>query len=216
MRRAVIGMAALLFGGAGATLHLPLRAAAIVQQQTAAVTPAASALGTGSLPSPLQPLATTAPPRVTGQFLVKLNDNVTAPADVLFATGAGFKTATTGHSDSLDRLNAEHGVKSIRPLLRTAAIAAARTLAERRQLQATWLDAVNARYPQRAQRATQRGQTADLSHIYVFEIPEDVDVEAACRRYQADPHVAYAQPNYIHTAQADPLPAVAVIPDDPY
>jgi len=149
--------------------------------------------------------------QVSAQLIVKYRDSVVEPVDRLLARGASFRSATTDTSDSLDRLNAKFGVRSARPvfakLLESLKIPREAKQSTVKHLLAERLEAVRRRYPQRAARATSPN-LSDLSHVYVVDLAPGTDVTNAAREFGADPHVDYAQPNYVVTTQS--------MPNDPY
>jgi subtilisin family serine protease len=128
-----------------------------------------------------------------------------------------FQHATTDASDSLDRLHERFRVSRISPVFRTDAQEA--VLRRRggpaalphRALQEAWqrqVETVKARYSRRTVRIVPGAQIPDVSHVYLLEVPEDVDIPAMCQLYAADSHVEYAHPDYLVDAQ--------FIPNDPY
>lgn len=144
-----------------------------------------------------------APEVVPGRLLVRYRDSVDACAHCVLAAERPFATVTG--SDSLDRLHAELGVKSARPLLfarHGLSAAQARTAFDR------WIARIRARFPSRSARARPGEKIPDLTQIYELELDPSVDVFAAARRYAADPAVAYAEPVAIAHA--------TTLPDDPF
>jgi hypothetical protein len=57
---------------------------------------------------------------------------------------------------------------------------------------------------------------ADLTRVHVFELGVEDSIPEVAARYEAAPHVEYAHPDYRYRALAEPLPAVPVIPNDPF
>src|SRR3989338_8078208 len=157
---------------------------------------------------------------VQGRLIVKYKESVTESVHDLLKSKKAFTLATTDASNSLDALHAKYNVKSARPLFRTdaeeAAIVGARTRSALKQLHADRAAAINAKFPRRAQRAPKAvGPPRDLSHIYVLELAPEVSVEEAAAAFARDPHVEYAQPDYVVTFQAFPS-ATDKIPNDAY
>src|SRR3989338_391636 len=65
-----------------------------------------------------------------------------------------------------------------------------------------------AMHQSRSQRAPRDAAFPDLSNVYVLEVPPESDIEAVVQEFQADPHVEYAQPDYLMKAN--------MVPNDPY
>ena len=141
----------------------------------------------------------TAPHHEPGRLLIRLRDEgphaVRACAEARHRRGRPFATVTADGSDSLDRLNARLGVRSIRAAFRRSD---ARSLAEQRGDHRRRL-ARGGPFPPGA---------PDLAHVYRLELARDADVERAAALYRADPHVVWAQPDY--RVDLDELP------DDPF
>ena len=149
------------------------------------------------------------PAYVKGQLLVKFKSTgshaLRQCAHCLFANRTTLATAAADTSSSLDALAQQAGVTDIQPLFpqwhhREAAQAqgmAMAALAESRRS-----------FPRRQARAPAGAEVPDLTHTYVLHVPEAANIEQLVQRYQADPHVAYAQPNYLMEVQ--------MVPNDPY
>ena len=69
----------------------------------------------------------------------------------------------------------------------------------------TDLDAIRKKFPQRAKRAPQNAVAPNLSKTYLIKIDATADVPAAVAEFANDPHVEYAQPNYIATISSQNL-----------
>ena len=94
-------------------------------------------------------------------------------------------------SDSLDRLHAELGVRGVRALFRRPD---GRSFeAQRRELRER-ARARRAALPAAGREALP--EPVELAHVYRVELAEGRDARAAAARYAADPHVAWAQPNF--------------------
>ena len=120
---------------------------------------------------------------------------VTACAETQHRSRGRFSAATADGSDSLDRLHARVGVRSIRASFRRAD---GRPFDEQRRSQRRRL----------ARGATLPADAPDLSHVYRVELAAGADVERAVSLYREDPHVVWAQPDYL--VDLDELP------DDPF
>jgi beta propeller repeat protein len=124
-----------------------------------------------------------APGRLLVRFHTEGPHAVMACAEAHHRAGERFAEATADGSDSLDRLHAQLGVKSVRASFRRSdgRPFAAQRKGMRRRL---------------ARGAALPDDTPDLAHVYRVELPADAQVEEAVARYQADPHVVWAQPDY--------------------
>ena len=146
-----------------------------------------------------------------GQLIVKYRDSVTESVASLVTHKKAFKLATTDASNSLDRLHAKYQVKAAKAIFRTDAEEAtlpSRKLADLKKHHADRVARVKAQFSQRSKRAPKDAQIPDLSHVYLLEVPEETEIEAAAAEFSHDPHVAYAQPNYLVQA--------LWTPNDPY
>ncbi|HZR83384.1 MAG TPA: S8 family serine peptidase [Candidatus Binatia bacterium] len=143
------------------------------------------------------------PRAVPGRLVVRYEDVVEDCVSCLIASGRSLASATG--TDSLDRLNAELGVRSARPLFfrrdRLRSGHARSALRSR-------LQAVADRFPVRAARGRPLDEAPDLSNVYVLEISPELDPAAAARVYAADPSVAWAEPDFEVRA--------SLVTDDPY
>ena len=125
---------------------------------------------------------------------------VTECAETLLRQRRAFRGATADRSESLDRLATRLGVRQARALFRRP--------------DGTGFGNQRMRLQRRLARAQGRrgGRGArplpDLSHVYLVELGANVDVASATELYRADPHVAWAQPNFTATTTA--------LPNDPF
>ncbi len=136
-----------------------------------------------------------------GRFIVKFKPSLTQCAHCLLHEHQQFSSALTDHSTSLDRLNAEVRVKAIHHLFvdhDTRSVA---------DVHATQVRQLHAKSGRRGKKAL-TGQAPDLSNVYMYDIPEDADIDAVCQQFATDPHVEYAQPDYTIVA--------TLVPNDPY
>lgn len=170
--------------------------------------PRPTQLGRGFGPSWAQAPARKKASYAPGELIVKYRSSVTESVYELVNTGRPFRLATIDRSSSLDRLHERYGVRSARPLFRTlreeARIEGANTSDALRSYHAARTRRVERRFGERTQRAPDDARLPDLSQVYVLEVPEGTDVEAAARAFEGDPHVAYAQPNYRLEVQSLP------------
>jgi MYXO-CTERM domain-containing protein len=152
-------------------------------------------------------------PFVPGRLVVKFREGLSEPADVVHASGLRFADVVPSGGADLDRLTAEHRVRSVTPLFSSFSPAGSSrpgrgARAERRR---SLLDAVaraRAAHPGRARRAAPEAVVPDLTSVYVLEVPPDVDVRRMARAFAANPAVEYASPDHLAEATA--------LPDDPY
>jgi beta propeller repeat protein len=163
----------------------------------------ALALGVFALASP----ASARPAHVPGELLVRFHAEgphaLRECAQALAEGGRGFARASADGSDSLDRLHAELGVRELRALFRRPD---GRPFEEQRERLRTRREALRSGRPAPS---SERGRDLpDLSHIYRVRLPRGGDVERAAALYRADPHVAWAQPNFLVEADYQP--------DDPF
>ena len=155
-----------------------------------------------------------APAGVPGQVIVKYTGSVTACVHCVLQQRKSFRAATTDASDSLDRLDSRYHVRGARALFRSDAeerrLQHGRPVpaAELNQQQHRWITAAQTAFAARAGRVANSAGAPDLSQVYVLDIDPTASVAEAVAAFQHDPHVAYAQPNYI----VQPL----FVPNDPY
>jgi subtilisin family serine protease len=146
------------------------------------------------------------PQTAKGRVLVRFRETVLQPADAIHPAHSSFQAATADRSNSLDLLHIKHRVRAIRPLFaQWAATRPGDTAAVRRERFADRLRAIQTRYGRRAARAARvDAAPPSLTDVYVVDVPEEADVEAICRDYAADDHVAYCQPDYLQRADMAP------------
>lgn len=134
-----------------------------------------------------------------GEFIVKFKSEgshaLNACAHCLLRNNAEFKSHFGDQSGSIDQLNQKYNVQSatdIRPAGKHAS-----TLNEAKQIQQQNADMLTTKFALRKNRLPQNVQSPDLTNIYVFRVPQDSNIDEIVRAYAADPHVEYAQPNYL-------------------
>jgi subtilisin family serine protease len=146
-------------------------------------------------------------PSGTSSLLVKLRSDgphaIHACAASSFETGTPLARASEDGSDSLDRLAQQLGVRSVRAVFRRPD---GSSLAAQRQRLRGRLERAGERRPKRGRHSA---PAPDLSHVYRLELPQGTNLEQAAARFRADPHVAYAQPNFRVDYDAAPI-------DDPF
>lgn len=157
--------------------------------------------------SALAPAAAAGLSHAPGEILVRFHAEgrhaLRECAQTLVERGRAFELASADGSDSLDRLHAALGVREVRALFRRAD---GRPFEEQRErLRARW-EVLRAGRP--APRSRPERVLPDLSHVYRIGLPHGSDVQRAAARYRADPHVAWAQPNFLVEADYEP--------DDPF
>ncbi len=154
------------------------------------------------------------PAYARGQLIVKYKNSVTECVHCLLKDKKPFKHATTDQSDSLDRLHAKHHVRAAKALFRSEAdelmipgrgpkpLQSIREYEERRRA------TIRATFRERSRRSPDGYPAPELAHVYQLDLPEEADIEAIAAEFSADPHVEYAQPNF--------LVAADFVPNDPY
>jgi len=115
---------------------------------------------------------------------------VTACAEARQRSGQGLAAATRDASDSLDRLQAELGVRAVRAVFRRAdgrpfSAQRAALYARAQHRRAALPPGTRAALP----------AVPELAHVYRVELAPGADAAAAAARYAADPHVVWAQPS---------------------
>ncbi len=143
--------------------------------------------------------------RTPSAVIVKLRAQgpaaVSTCAEGAWRSGRTLSGSTADGSDSLDRLQQRLAVREVRAVFRRPD---RRSFAsQRRRL----LERLHARRA-RAAAAPADAVLPDLSHVYRLRLESGVDAVRAAASYRADPHVEWAQPDYL--LQAD------FLPDDPY
>jgi hypothetical protein len=178
-----------------------------------------------SNPSPRKTFDKGSPVYAKGRFIVKFKSEGTQAleddAEILLEKKKEFRQALRDKSPSLDKLNMRHKVSKARSLfMKRRGI----TTAAAKQWQQERMEKVKTKFKLRAQRAKklknslqppglqaqQKENTgsSDLTNFYVLEVPQDSNIEEIVKQYQADPHVEYAQPDYIAEINS--------APNDPY
>lgn len=149
--------------------------------------------------------ASVRPASVPGQIVVKFKSSLTECAHCLLAGHRTFASALVDGSGSLDELNRRNHVRGARSVFvdrdSSTTVAAQSAQVKLRQ-------EVARRFGRRSARAPVNSVLPDLTNVYVLDVAPDADVAAISRMYAADPHVEYAQPNYLVRATSTP--------NDPY
>ncbi len=162
-------------------------------------------------------------------FLVKFKDNLNSCAHCLFEQKRDFRSASEHRSISLDNLLQRHQIQKITPVFRRETEqAAGRPSTSLENLKNSWrenTELVRTLYRTRANRATRAAQAPELFHVYRIDIPADRDLLSAVADFSADPHVAYAQLDYVLETQdikkfqqvlnPQPLPPLEPTPHSP-
>lgn len=159
--------------------------------------------------------ATTKSAYAPGRLIIKYQDSVEACAHCLFASKTTFQRYVKDRSSSLDILHQALKVTKITPVFRQEPKEGRGAPLRHRDLKAKWqadLAKTQQRFPHAKATGKKPADFPDLSHIYVLEVPPETDPEATCKRYAADPHVAYCQPDYLMEPQAFPQ----TLPNDTY
>ncbi len=149
------------------------------------------------------------PKYAPGRFIVKFKSEgpqaVNEDAQYLLESNGKFQDAVSDKSDSLDKLTEKHKVKKAKSVFVERH---GLTTADARQKQNNSRQLSKAMRQARSQRAPKDAILPDLSNIYVVEVPAESDIEAIVQEFQSDPHVEYAQPDYIAETN--------MVPNDPY
>ena len=143
-----------------------------------------------------------------GEIIVKYASGgakaVTQDVEQWLAEGRSFDTATADASSSLDAVHRFLEARAARSFLPgrrgLSTLAAKKLLAQRTAFATARSSRPGWPVPART--------LADLANVYVLTLPADADIEAAVARAKRDPHVEYAQPNFV--VKAD------FTPNDPY
>ncbi len=141
-----------------------------------------------------------------------------APGEIKFTASAA----------SLDKLNKKYKVKKVAPIFKDFKrqrknieyLKAKSDLKEhfkkKYAINAVRLSKKEEHILKRLKRGPKDAKIPDLDQIYKLELEEGQSVEEAVAEYKKDPNVEYAQPNYVYTLYATPLPPEDYIPDDYY
>jgi len=144
----------------------------------------------------------------SGEIIVKYAaagaNAVTQDVEQWLAEGRSFATATADTSRSLDGMHQALGVRGARSFLPGRR---GLSTSDARKLFALRASGAVSRAAKLGLPAPGRN-LAELANVYVVTLAADADVEAAAQQAERDPHVEYAQPNYV--VKAD------FAPNDPY
>ncbi|MBI3546568.1 MAG: S8 family serine peptidase [Gammaproteobacteria bacterium] len=146
---------------------------------------------------------------VPGQMIVKYKSSVTLSVREAVKNRVRFKDITLDRSDSLDKLHKKFSVRKAKPIFRSEAeedaILGPKTLTALKEIHHRQLaQAKNNLSIAAAMTPPAFQNDADISHVYVLELSPNVKIETAVKDFANDPHVEYAQPNYIVRAQFTP------------
>ncbi|HVT16623.1 MAG TPA: S8 family serine peptidase [Thermoanaerobaculia bacterium] len=78
------------------------------------------------------------------------------------------------------------------------------SVGELRRQQQRWLEQVRGRLAARARRADPAVALPDLYHVYRLDLAPGADAEAAAAAFARDPHVAYAEPDFVRQVASPP------------
>ena len=152
-------------------------------------------------------------PYVADQIVVALRPGSPADPHGPVLQGAVQPEDAVG-TETLERLRSVQGVRQLRRVFR-------RLEDENGQLARRTRDEVRARL---ATRGLTSGATLDarldrvpsLENIFIVELDGELSVVEAVATLSAEDEVVWAEPNWIYTITAAPLPAVPFVPDDRY
>ena len=143
-----------------------------------------------------------------GQIIVKYKDSVTLSVREVVKNNLKFKDTTLDSSDSLDILHQKFKVGKAKPIFRTEAeedaIPGQKTLKALKELHAKKFEDAKKLNPSVSTIVLSDSIGPDVSQIYTLDISPDENVETAVQAFASDPHVEYAQPNYIAHTQLTP------------
>lgn len=141
------------------------------------------------------------------RFIVKFNSSLTQSASYLMTNKRAFASALTDQSNSIDQLNTKYAVSSITNLFMSPSIVLITDAKFKEQL--AWNPVVST-FAVRESRSADNVSDSDpdMTNIYLFYVPDNANIEEITAAYEKDPHVEYAQPDYIMQAQ--------LVPNDPY
>ncbi|MCA9399282.1 MAG: S8 family serine peptidase, partial [Candidatus Omnitrophica bacterium] len=141
-----------------------------------------------------------------GEIIVKFKSTgpytVDTCAECLIKHKQSFKNYVRDNSNSLDQINQLAGVKDARSFFDRHGLNAEEALYKQRLINQKALEHFQIR-TNKFQAASQK-PLADMSSIYVLKVPEDSNIQQLVALYQNDPHVEFAQPNYIFKKTAFP------------
>lgn len=134
-----------------------------------------------------------------GQLIVKFKtqgpEALNACAHCLLSNRQSFQSATLDGSSSLDDLNKKNGVKKISALfLERHGL----SNAQAQQKAQTLYQRARRKLPQRPSQSNL--PLVDLTHVYVLELDTPVSPIIAAIDFAKDPHVEFAEPNYLMKA----------------
>ena len=137
---------------------------------------------------------------VPGRLIIKFknrgSNRLTGNAQTLVNAKRPLQAATADRSPSLDRLIQRHRVSRARQLFLNP-----ETRPGLRAKLAQRIRRRQERMRRRGLQAESAEQLLDkLENVYVFEVPEDTDIESLAADFRQDPHVEYAHPDYIAQA----------------
>lgn len=172
--------------------------------------PVLSNVQSPEMTSPAQELDSSRKPNYSpGELIVKFKSSgayaVTEDVATVIANGSGFAAATQDASNSLDQLHFAAGVVGIERLF------IKKNGLSLQQAQADLQNSVNQikqKFSSRTQRIPTDAIVPELANIYLFKVSTSADVEELANMYRADPHVEYAQPNY--------MAQIYMVPNDPF
>jgi len=146
---------------------------------------------------------------VPDQLIVKLRPDAARVAPRALRDGFG-QLLGDPSAASLDALCRDHGVRTLRRLVRELERPDGTLRMTTREL----VERGRGAHPGRRGRVP--ADVPDLENVFVLELDPGADLLAALAGFSADPRVAYAHPNFIYRADAEPLPVLPYLPNDRY
>ena len=119
-----------------------------------------------------------------GEIIVKFKDSVSECVHCLLESKKPFAQATTDRSKSLDEFFKKHPIKSARllfPQWHDRSIQSSKAKYQKA------IESIKRKFPKRTARIPKNAKTPDLTHTYILEVAEDVDIPRLCQELQRDP-----------------------------
>lgn len=159
------------------------------------------------------------------RLLVKLRSTgpeaVTECAETLWRSGRSFRSAQRSGSGAIDAFHTRFHTRSVRALFRrpdggsfeaqreTLAARGLRLAESTTRRRGDFAESVGRRDPRSPSSSVElSSRMANLSHIYLFELPERTDFEEAITALRNSPGVEYVQADHVY--------ALDQLPDDPF
>lgn len=147
---------------------------------------------------------------VPGELIVMFRDD--AGRHATRAAGASFtRLLRDPGAGALDDLMRAHSVRSMRRVFRGLEDGRGELRITARERAERW-----GRRRGRPLRSDVLERIPALENVFLLQLDPEADVEAVAAEFAQDERVVFAHPNHLFRILAEPLPAVAFVPDDPY